>query len=95
MLITFFVLLSSILIALTGISFYLVRISQNKIDTYESWVVELQDDVNDVYKKMKFIDDRQLFEKDDDVGVVFNDLLMLIKKLNERTESNEENQETT
>lgn len=67
---------------------YIVYNCQNKIDIYEGWIVEFQDDVNNIYKQLKHIDDRNIFEKDDDVGFVFSDILGLIKKFNERTNFN-------
>ena len=44
------------------------------------------------YKKE--IDEKQIFEKDDDVGGVFSDLYLIIKKLNQRTNSNVQDKET-
>jgi hypothetical protein len=35
---------------------------------------------------MKKIDDRNLFERDDDVGTTFSDLLALVKKFDEKIE---------
>jgi len=62
----------------------LVLIGQNKIDTYERWIVEFRDDVTDVYTQLKKIDEQNVFERDDEVGVVFLDIVTLISKLNTR-----------
>lgn len=71
----------------TIVLIYLSTISQNKIDIYEQWIIEFTDDVNDVYLKMKDLDDKNLFQKDDEVGIVFSDMATLIDKLNTRTKS--------
>jgi hypothetical protein len=63
---------------------YLVFLCQNKIDTYELWLIDCRDNVKDVYERLKLIDDKQMFEKDDDVGFVFTEILTLIEKLNKR-----------
>jgi hypothetical protein len=42
---------------------------------------------------MKIIDDRQIFEKDDEVGSTFSQLYFIIQKLNQRTESNVKSQQ--
>lgn len=67
---------------------YITYNSQYKVDIYESWIVEFRDDINDVYNQMKIIDDRQIFEKDDEVGSIFTQLYFIIQKLNQRTDSN-------
>jgi hypothetical protein len=48
--------------------------------------------VNEVYQQIKMIDDKQLFERDDEVGSIFSDLYLIIQKLNQRIESNVKNQ---
>ena len=67
-------LLLGLFVTTTVILCYVTYNSQNKIDIYESWIVELKDDINDVYRQIKLVDDKQIFEKDDDVGGVFSDL---------------------
>ena len=42
---------------------------------------EIELSINNTYQKLKLIDDRQLFEKDDDVGFVFTNIVKLIEKL--------------
>jgi hypothetical protein len=38
--------------------------------------------IQNTYKQLKSIDDMQMFEKDDDVGFVFTNMLELIETLN-------------
>ena len=73
-----------LLCVLSGVLAYLLTIAQNKIDIYEDWILEFQNDVNGVYQQLKNIDDKNLFEKDDDVGVIFSEIATLIDKLNTR-----------
>ena len=86
-------LLLGLFVTTTVIVCYVTYNSQNKIDIYESWIVELKDDINDVYRQIKLVDDKQIFEKDDDVGGVFSDLYLILKKLNQRTNSNVQDKE--
>ena len=86
-------MLLGLFVATTVILCYITYNCQNKIDIYESWIVELKDDINDVYRQIKLVDDKQIFEKDDDVGAVFSDLYLIIEKLNQRTNSNVKDEE--
>lgn len=85
-------MLLGVLIVLTTILGYIIYICQNKIDIYESWIVEFKNDVNGVYQQLKVIDDKNIFERDDDVGVIFSELFIIIQKLNKRIESNVKDQ---
>ena len=71
---------------------YLVYIGQKKIDIYEQWVLEFRNDVNNVYTQLQQLDDKQIFQKDDEVGVIFLDIVTLVEKLNTRIESDVKNQ---
>lgn len=84
-------LLLGLFVATTVILGYIVNTCQYKIDIYEDWIVEFKDDINEVYRELKIIDDRQIFEKDDEVGSTFSQLYSIIEKLNQRTESNVKN----
>lgn len=55
-------------------------------DFLQKWIEEFKADVLKTYAHMKLLDDKQMFEKDDDVGIVFQDMMELIQKLNERTQ---------
>lgn len=54
------------------------------IDVLELWLVDFKGLVNNVYKKLKDVDNRGIFEKDDDVGFMFSDIVNIIKITNER-----------
>lgn len=55
-----------------------------QIDELESWLIEFKKLVNITYNKLKNVDERGMFEKDDDVGLVFKDILNIIKLTNQR-----------
>lgn len=54
------------------------------IDILETWLVDFKKSINNVYKKLKSIDERGIFEKDDDVGFLFNDIVNILKITNQR-----------
>jgi len=85
-------ILLGISVTLSIVLGYIIYNCQNKIDIYEQWIVEFKDDVNDVYQELKVVDDKNIFEKDDDVGVIFSELYKIMEKLNQRIESNVKNQ---
>jgi hypothetical protein len=55
------------------------------IDVLESWLVDFKGLVNNVYKKLKDVDNRGIFEKDDDVGFVFSEIVKLIELIKEKS----------
>ena len=46
----------------------------NQIDILEDWIINFKKSVENTYNKLKAIDNRGIFEKDDDVGFLFSDL---------------------
>lgn len=67
-----------------GILIILIKNNLNKIDIYEKWVLNYRELVEKTYVSLKKIDERQMFEKDDDVGFVFTSILSIITDLNEK-----------
>jgi hypothetical protein len=65
---------------------YALDINLDKIETYQNWFLDIKKEVSVTYSKLKDLDDKQMFEKDDDVGFVFSEIVKLIEKLKERTE---------
>jgi DNA-binding protein YbaB len=55
------------------------------------WVTDFQKLTGNVYKQLKSIDERGMFEKDDDVGFLFQDMLGIITEYNRRINSNDNN----
>ena len=66
----------------------------NQIDLLESWLVDFKSLVKNTYNKLKFVDDRRIFEKDDDVGFLFTDLLNIIKLTNKRIQTDDNDKST-
>ena len=95
---TIFLLITVLLISLGfNVSMFIViRRLLVKTDTYEKWILEFKQDVENTLAEMRAIDshgtfatsvnDKGTFESDDQVGQIFKDLLALIEKLNDRTE---------
>lgn len=84
------------LIAIGGLVFF-ARLSFNmerKMDIYEEWIVRFRTQIEYVYTRMKEVDDRNLFDKDDDVGFVFTELLRITQEFDEsvKLEHEEETQ---
>ena len=78
------IVLSVLLIASISINVYfgaLLNRNLDKVEEYEQWFNDIERAINITYTKLKLIDDKQMFEKDDDVGFVFSNILKLIEKL--------------
>ena len=75
---------------------FIIGIQTNKVQTYEEWILEFKEDVETTLENMKALDkrgtfatslnDKGLFESDDEVGVIFKEMQDLIEKLNQRTQ---------
>jgi hypothetical protein len=57
---------------------------------YSGWISDWRVQVFKTWDHMKMLDERQMFEKDDEVGIVFQDMKDLIQSLNDRTEETTE-----
>lgn len=55
---------------------------------YENWIFETNNSLKDILDKWRAIDSKQMFEKDDEVGVVYEDIDELIKEIETRTTYN-------
>jgi len=77
------ILLILFIISLIGniILFKLFRINLTKVDIYEAWILGYKNQIEETYQALKFVDEKQIFEKDDEVGFVFSDILKIIKDL--------------
>jgi hypothetical protein len=61
-----------------------INLYEQWIIDYDNWIYDAKDMIRSTYLRMRSVDDRSLFFKDDDVGFVFQELLALLKKFNER-----------
>ena len=62
----------------------------SQIDILEEWLIEFKLLINNTYKKLKNIDERGMFEKDDDVGIVFKNIIEIIDLTNKRIQINDD-----
>jgi len=62
-----------------------LNINLKKIEIYESWILNYQKIVKETYLLLKEVDDKEIFEKDDEVGAVFSNIREIIQDLKEKT----------
>lgn len=81
------ILILSIVVAvetlLIGTLAYLVFNLNRKNEVYESWLSRFRTQLDETYKRLKSVDDRNLFEKDDDVGFVFSEIVRIMQDFDE------------
>lgn len=65
---------------------YIIYNLYRKVLSYEMWLTELQSSLANTIEKWKFLDNKQIFEKDDEVGVVFDEINTTINELEQRME---------
>lgn len=57
---------------------YVVYNLDKKLSIYSDWIVKYRSKVQVVYEELKIVDEKNLFEKDDDVGFVFSEIVRII-----------------
>jgi len=62
-----------------------LKINLKKIEIYESWILNYREIVEKTYMSLKKVDDKEIFEKDDDVGAAFSNIMEIIQDLREKT----------
>lgn len=78
---------------------FIVILAKNqiaKIQIYENWILDFKKDVEMTLENLRGIDkkgtfatslnDKGLFESDDEVGVIFKEMEAIVEKLNQRTQ---------
>lgn len=81
-------LIISVVIVFGTILLYTIFNLYRKNYIYENWIFETNDSLKDILDKWRAIDSKQMFEKDDEVGVVYEDIDELIKEIETRTTYN-------
>ena len=71
------------LILLIGVR-NLLRQNEQLEDRVVNTTQDIRDRVEDALKEMQRLDTRQAFEKDDEVGVTFNELKKIVEDLNDQ-----------
>ena len=84
LLITIIALVSFTFITLLYIIYNLYR----KNTIYENWTENTFDKINNLQADIKSIDERGIFEKDDEVGSIFEEISNLIKDFDHDVKSN-------
>jgi 23S rRNA G2445 N2-methylase RlmL len=51
---------------------------------YENWTIDIRNKFEDLYKNIKNVDQREIFEKDDEVGVAFDEIKQIIEDFKQR-----------
>ena len=92
---TLTILLILFLVLSLGVSIFVIRNLYIQNSVYESWILNFSNRAQKTFDSMKEIDEKQMFEKDDDVGIIFEELYKLIQDLNDKLgdEYEEENNE--
>lgn len=67
--------------------YFFVKINDllDVIETMQNWSIQYKTLVENTYRRLKEIDDKQIFEKDDDVGFVFSEIVRLIENIKEKS----------
>jgi predicted Holliday junction resolvase-like endonuclease len=73
-----------ILIIVIVLCLIIIRNCLIKLEILEKWIISYRSMIYDTLKKIREIDEKQMFEKDDDVGFVFESLTSLISDLNNK-----------
>ncbi len=68
---------------LIGVLAYAAFNLNRKNEVYESWLARFRSRLDETYAQLKSVDERNLFEKDDDVGFVFSELIRIMKEFDE------------
>lgn len=84
-------LLILLLVSVSANVFLLITLKKsfNQIDILEDWIINFKNSVESTFNKLKDVDNRGIFEKDDDVGFLFTDLKQIIESLNKKVKEEE------
>jgi len=66
-----------ILLVITCINMY------KKLGRYEDWTFEIRKQIYKVFNTMKLLDNKQMFEKDDDVGRLWSAIKETVNKIDD------------
>jgi hypothetical protein len=66
-------------------------IIQNSL--YEEWVINLSNRVEKTHDEMQMLDERDMFESDDEVGIIFREIKELIDELYEKMGEEDESED--
>tara|TARA_R110002167_G_scaffold120169_1_gene297898 strand:- start:465 stop:722 length:258 start_codon:yes stop_codon:yes gene_type:complete len=71
------------LIVWLGLSIYLMKNLLKKLERFEDFVENLNDDIHAIDKSLKVIDERVSFKSDDEIGFYFDEIKKLQEHINQ------------
>ena len=77
-------LITYLLAALVIVLSYIAYNLYTKLVKYETWIVERRQDSQDLKSTLQELDTLQMFEKDDEVGVLFEEVGEIINEYNRK-----------
>jgi hypothetical protein len=80
----FIVALAISWLILIPILVYVIRNLYIKNGVYEGWIVKTRDSVSEIRESIKDIDSKEIFESDDEVGVVYTGIRDIILDLDSK-----------
>lgn len=88
-----FILIFLLTASIAANIFFVISLKKafSQIDLLEDWLINFKNLMSQTYKKLKVIDNRDIFEKDDEVGVAFKDILNIIDLTNNIIENDDDN----
>lgn len=81
---TLAILIIAVLTAIVGALIYSCYNLLRKLEVHEEWVSEFRTEIEIVNKKLREVDDRHLFEPDEDVGFIFSELVRIMKEFDDK-----------
>ena len=63
-----------VLIVIIGLLYYTLKTALDKIEVYEQFIIDRRDSYYQLLQNIRDIDAKQIFEKDDEVGVTFDEI---------------------
>tara|TARA_R110000751_G_scaffold70673_1_gene143247 strand:+ start:119 stop:376 length:258 start_codon:yes stop_codon:yes gene_type:complete len=72
-----------VLIVWLGLSIYLMKNLLKKLERFEDFVENLNDDIHAIDKSLKVIDERVSFKSDDEIGFYFDEIKKLQEHINQ------------
>ena len=75
-----------ILVSTISVLVYGLRISVQKVNLYEQFIIERREEYIRLLSRVRELDKREMFEKDDEVGVIFSEIRDEIEEFNKLIE---------
>jgi hypothetical protein len=67
-------ILIAVLIVIIGLLYYTLKTALDKLEVYEQFILDRRDSYYQLLQNIRDIDAKQIFEKDDEVGVTFDEI---------------------